>query len=193
MSDENRKKNIVGGLNEDEKYEPANSILIGDSQPEGDRITYRRGDIIVNIGPKMETEPLYICVKSGNPGTWLAIGGGSAAAGGGNGEPGAAGADGKSAFEIAQEMGFEGTVEEWLESLKGAQGEAFKFEDFTEEQLASLVGPEGPQGAQGPMGPQGEPGKDGEQGPQGEVVPMGPHGELGPMGPQGIQCEVGPQ
>ena len=32
MSDENRKKNIVGGLNEDEKYEPANSILIGDSE-----------------------------------------------------------------------------------------------------------------------------------------------------------------
>lgn len=50
---------------------------------------------------------------------------------------GVAGEDGKSAYEIAVEHGFEGTEEEWLESLKGEQG------------------------PQGPQGPQGEPGQDG--------------------------------
>ena len=38
------------------------------------------------------------------------------------GEPGADGADGKSAYELAVENGFEGTLEEWLESLKGEAG-----------------------------------------------------------------------
>ena len=36
-----------------------------------------------------------------------------------DGVDGQNGADGKSAFEIAQENGFAGTKEEWLESLKG--------------------------------------------------------------------------
>lgn len=35
---------------------------------------------------------------------------------------GADGEDGKSAYEIAQDNGFEGTEQEWLESLKGADG-----------------------------------------------------------------------
>ncbi len=35
---------------------------------------------------------------------------------------GATGADGLSAYQVAVEEGFEGTVEEWLESLIGAQG-----------------------------------------------------------------------
>ena len=47
---------------------------------------------------------------------------------------GGAGEDGKSAYEIAVDHGFEGTEAEWLESLKGEQG---------------------------PQGPPGEPGKDG--------------------------------
>lgn len=33
------------------------------------------------------------------------------------------GADGKSAYDIAKEQGFEGTEQEWLDSLKGADGE----------------------------------------------------------------------
>jgi len=43
----------------------------------------------------------------------------------GAGEPGADGVDGvdgKSAYEIALENGFEGTEEEWLESLVGPEG-----------------------------------------------------------------------
>ena len=43
--------------------------------------------------------------------------------GGGDFPSGEPGADGKSAYEIAVEHGFEGTEEEWLESLKGEPGE----------------------------------------------------------------------
>ena len=39
------------------------------------------------------------------------------------GEGGESGEDGKSAYEIALEHGFEGTEEEWLESLKGEKGD----------------------------------------------------------------------
>ena len=62
------------------------------------------------------------------------------------------GEDGKSAYEIAKEFGFEGSEEEWLESLRGEVG---------------------PQGEQGPQGPQGE------VGPMGPEGPMGPQGEKG--------------
>lgn len=56
---------------------------------------------------------------------------------------GGAGADGKSAYEIAVDNGFEGTEEEWLASLKGERGET---------------------GAQGEQGPPGENGTDGQDG-----------------------------
>lgn len=59
---------------------------------------------------------------------------------------GGAGADGKSAYEIAVEQGFEGDVNEWLESLKGERGEQ---------------GLRGPQGEQGPAGQDGIDGADG--------------------------------
>ena len=68
---------------------------------------------------------------------------------------------GYSAYQVAVMNGFEGTEAEWLESLKGAQGEH---------------GPQGPQGESGPQGeqgPQGERGLQGEQGPQGEPGPAG--------------------
>ena len=54
--------------------------------------------------------------------------------------------EGKSAYQVAQEAGFEGTVEEWLDSLVGPEGDP---------------GPQGPQGDPGPQGPQGVPGKEG--------------------------------
>lgn len=60
-----------------------------------------------------------------------------------------------SAYDIAVENGFRGTEEEWLESLKGQQGE---------------IGPQGPQGEIGP------------QGIQGEIGPQGPQGIQGPTG-----------
>lgn len=44
-------------------------------------------------------------------------------AGSGSGASGTPGQDGKSAYEIAVENGFEGTEEEWLASLKGSDGQ----------------------------------------------------------------------
>lgn len=53
------------------------------------------------------------------------------------------GISGKSAYTIAIENGFEGTEKEWLSSLKG---NPFTYSDFTPEQLAQLVGPQGKTG-----------------------------------------------
>lgn len=53
------------------------------------------------------------------------------------------GVPGKSAYQIAVLNGFEGTEKEWLDSLKG---DAFTYDDFTSEQLAQLVGPQGKTG-----------------------------------------------
>ncbi|KRK34374.1 collagen-like protein [Loigolactobacillus bifermentans] len=63
------------------------------------------------------------------------------------GEPGAAGkngADGKSAYDLAVDNGFNGTETQWLASLKGAKGDT------------GAVGPQGPTGATGPQGPAGK-------------------------------------
>lgn len=77
---------------------------------------------------------------------------------------GGGGADGKSAYEIAVENGFEGDEKAWLASLKGEKGDA------------------GAQGATGPRGPQGE---QGEQGPKGETGPAGADGKPGADGAPG--------
>lgn len=50
----------------------------------------------------------------------------------------------------------------------GLKGDAFTFEDFTTEQLASLKGPKGDTGAQGPQGEKGDTGAQGPQGPKGD-------------------------
>ena len=62
-----------------------------------------------------------------------------------NGAPGppGPGQNGLSAYEVAVENGFEGTEVEWLESLKGDDGEP------------GPTGATGPQGATGPTGPAG--------------------------------------
>lgn len=60
---------------------------------------------------------------------------------------------GKSAYAIAVAHGFRGTEQEWLDSLKGPQGEPgpkgdpFTYADFTAEQLKALKGPKGDDGA----------------------------------------------
>lgn len=84
----------------------------------------------------------------------------------------------------------------------GAKGEPFRFEDFTEEQLAKLKGPKGDKGEpgkdgytpkkgvdyfDGKDGQKGEPGEKGPKGDKGELGPIGPQGEQGPRGLQGIQ------
>ena len=53
----------------------------------------------------------------------------------------------------------------------GPKGDPFTYEDFTQEQLAGLTGPQGiqgPKGETGPRGPQGEAGADGPKGDPGK-------------------------
>lgn len=68
---------------------------------------------------------------------------------GATGPQGPAGEDGLSAYELALQEGFTGSLQDWLDSLQGEQG------------------PAGPQGEIGPQGPQGE------QGPAGPLIPGG--------------------
>lgn len=63
----------------------------------------------------------------------------------------------KSAYDLAVENGFVGTVNQWLLSLIGAQG---------------AQGPQGPAGADGAQGPQGPAGQRGAKGDQGTSVTL---------------------
>lgn len=49
------------------------------------------------------------------------------------------GEDGLTAYQIAVEEGFEGTQEEWVESLKGEQGEPGSFTHWVEDENGHLV------------------------------------------------------
>ena len=73
-------------------------------------------------------------------------------------QTGANGKDGRSAYEIATENGFVGTVAEWLESLKGMNGVDGKD---------GLPGKDGKDGADGLPGKDGTNGKDGLPGKDG--------------------------
>ena len=99
------------------------------------------------------------------------------------------GIPGKSAYQVAVDNGFNGTEQEWLESLKGSgtgtggtgtpgkdgkDGKsayeiavAHGFQGTEEDWLASLKGPQGPQGIQGIQGIQGPQGLTGAAGSDG--------------------------
>lgn len=81
---------------------------------------------------------------------------------------GTTGTPGKSAYEVAVEQGFSGTVTQWLASLVGAQGPQ---------------GVQGATGATGAQGPAGATGATGAQGPKGDTGDAGPTGPQGPAGP----------
>ena len=88
---------------------------------------------------------------------------------------------GQTPYDLAKLNGFKGSLDEWLNSLKGEKGN---------------IGPQGPAGPQGETGPQGATGPQGPQGPQGPAGPQGetgPQGATGPQGPQGPQGPAGPQ
>ena len=161
---------MANRYNEDKLYELANSILIGDSKPEGKKMTYRKGDIIINIGENMDTEPIYICVKGGVPGEWIAIGGGSSST-----------LDSIDEADLAElKAEIDKVLAEEVEKLNIEHTEFIEAKVVELKQMIEemqLI--EGPAGEQGPMGPQGE------QGPAGEQGPMGPQGKQGPQGEQG--------
>ena len=129
---------------------------------------------------------------------------------GANGEKGT---DGKSAYQIAVEQGYQGSESDWLSSLKGDKGEKGNtgakgnpgqdgadgksayaiavehgYEDSEEKWLLSLKGEKGDTGERGEKGDtglQGERGEKGETGQQGEQGPMGEKGEKGDAGVAG--------
>ena len=104
-----------------------------------------------------------------------------------------------SAYGIAVKHGYAGTEEEWLESLRGPEGQqgiqgkpgpqgapgTVSFDELTPEQVAMLKGDKGDKGDKGETGPKGADGADGAQGP------AGPQGPVGPAGPQGEKGETG--
>lgn len=78
---------------------------------------------------------------------------------------------------------------------KGETGAAFTREMFSDEDMASLVGPQGEQGIAGPTGPTGPQGIQGPKGNRGKRGPQGLQGEKGDTGEQGLQGlqgEIGP-
>lgn len=160
--------------------------------PRGDwdaEVEYTKGDYITFA----DNGNAYVCQSDSstnqspidNPTVWqlLALKGADGAPGkdgqnGRDGNDGLPGANGLSNYQIAKNNGFEGTEEEWLATLvstvpgpegkqgeKGEKGDPFLYSDFTPEQLAALVGPEG---KQGPAGKDGEPGRDGAPGAAGK-------------------------
>ena len=78
------------------------------------------------------------------------------------GARGPRGPEGLDAYELAIDEGFEGTLEEWLASLRGPRGER------------------GPRGYKGERGPRGYAGAGGGEGP------AGPPGPAGPAGPESV-------
>jgi len=86
--------------------------------------------------------------------------------------------DGKSAYELAVEEGYQGTLTEWLSSLIGEQG---------------IQGEQGEKGEQGIQGLQGEQGIQGIQGDKGEKGDKGDKGDKGNKGDKGIQGVPGEQ
>ena len=76
---------------------------------------------------------------------------------------------GDDAYQVAVQQGYEGTAQEWLDSLKGERG------------------PQGEQGERGPRGPQG---KIGPEGPKGDKGDKGDQGIQGPEGPRGLPGEL---
>lgn len=122
------------------------------------------------------------------------------------------GSNGKSAYELAVENGYVGTLAQWLLSLQGEKGE--KGEQGIQG-LQGIQGVQGEQGIQGPKGDNGLNGKScyeiavshgfagteadfvtamkGDKGDKGDVGPQGPKGDTGEQGPRGYTGSTGPQ
>lgn len=97
---------------------------------------------------------------------------------GATGETGPQGIDG-----LQGTTGSQGTTGET--GAQGPMGPAFTYNDFTQEQLQGLVGPQGPVGPQGTTGETGSQGTTGSQGPTGTQGADGLQGAVGQTGAQG--------
>lgn len=109
---------------------------------------------------------------------------------------GGVGTPGKSAYQVAVDNGFVGTVSQWLVSLVGVTGATGATGPKGDKGDAGDQGPQGlagPTGAAGPVGAQGATGPQGLQGPPGDAGPQGPQGVPGVQGDPGPQGLQGPQ
>ena len=118
-----------------------------------------------------------------------------------NGANGEKGTDGKSAYQIAVEQGYQGSESDWLSSLKGDKGEKGNtgakgnpgqdgadgksayaiavehgYEDSEEKWLLSLKGEKGDTGERGEKGDTGLQGERGERGEKGDAGVVGKDG-----------------
>ena len=87
-------------------------------------------------------------------------------------------------YMAARSAGYEGTYEEWLESIKGDDGHSPVIEIGSDgywyiDGTNTGVKTQGPQGEQGDKGDQGEKGDPGDKGEQGEQGDKGDQGEKG--------------
>lgn len=101
------------------------------------------------------------------------------------------GAPGKSAYEVAVDQGYTGTVTQWLASLVGPAGPQGPAGPTGAQGPTGAPGAQGPAGATGPQGPAGPAGADGAPGPKGDPGLQGPTGDTGPAGPTGPQGPKG--
>ena len=118
-----------------------------------------------------ESNPEY----TGTLEEWLASLVGQKGDKGEKGDTGEAGSDGKSAYELACEGGYIGTVQDWLVSLKGVDGKsAYElavengYSGTETSWLASLKGEKGDKGDKGDTGATGADGIDGVDGVDGK-------------------------
>ena len=104
------------------------------------------------------------------------------------------GENGKSAYDLWLDAGNSGTVEEFLESLKGqdgAKGDKGDKGDQGEQGIQGEKGDKGDQGDKGDKGDQGEQGIQGEKGETGDKGDQGDKGETGDKGDKGDQGDKG--
>lgn len=121
-----------------------------------------------------------------------------------DGAPGPKGADGKSAYQIAVDGGFEGSEQDWLASLKGEKGEPGQDGTDGAPGQDGAAGPKGDNGKSAYQialdggfkgseeewlaslkGEKGEAGQDGAPGPKGDQGEPGQNGQDGATGPKG--------
>ena len=95
------------------------------------------------------------------------------------------GENGKSAYEIAVQNGYDGTETDWLESLKGQKG------DTGEPGATGAKGDPGEKGDQGVPGIPGEKGERGEKGEKGDAGAPGKDGVNGKDGTNGVDGKNG--
>ena len=137
--------------------EPEVSVSVSTEEPEV-AVNLDQLRWLVLRGMKGDTgkSAYALAVELGFVGTeaeWLAL------LKGDKGDPGATGPQGPQGIQGVQgERGEKGDT-----GPQGERGPAFRYEDFTAEQLVALTGPQGPKGdtgLTGPQGPKGDPGDD---------------------------------